>query len=889
MSYQKTSVLFAPVLILVLFAPSLVGIDRLAFRDVGHFYTPLYDYVAERCQDDWIPLWNPLDHSGIPLIGETTTAVLYPIRYLVFASPLSSESALAWYVVLHLIIASVAARFVAGWAGCRLFASVIASLLYPLSGSILFLYSNPPFLVGAAWLPFALGAMLLPDAGSRRFRIVLAGTAMGLMILGGDPQSALHVMIVAACTGLARLRTRSTRRFDWAVFLGVPTLAAVLSAPQLAASVSWGQQSERVQQANTESWSEPPLVGGQRYQTFQYSLPPWHLAEIATRNAFGSFLPINQRFSRLWPGDGRAWTPSLYMGLATLLALWVRLRYRREAFRGPWFAICLASLFLSFGHFGLVWLVQAGTGWMGDHDSAIGGPYWILYQWLPGYDAFRYPVKWLPFFSLAATLVTAQVIDRITDLNQLPLREKVANSALRIAVVLGCVLVGVLVFLSFWSGALSQIRVPYDSFWGPLDLSSGLWQLIGSVSQSIVVLLALSLLLRLSCSHESSDSRWAMLAILVLVVDLGISGHGIVHQVSRKDERLAMQQLVGAPPLGHDRWMRTQSGSGWPKLWGETRDKERLLDVETSGRAAWFGRWHLSDRVHMLNNMVSIRSRNTAIFWKTVNRMMAELSIEDQRHLWESLRSWLEIEGVVHVTDRVVTTDLKGRRMQLVDHSYRTDNMGSDLQAYPQWRYESNHLTADVLVERFRQPGFLLDSDGRSDLNQQQPIVEGTGPAPSVGEPGDELLPDAAVPFSWNQEMNRQHAESALYRVRANAAALITRPMMQDGHWIARIAPADRSADQAVAGMLDNDQTNWVARDAWRSLNVHRVDGITQGVLLPAGNWWLEFRYEPWWLNWTVATFVLGWCGALVVMIRWRNDPVANVPGIPGRSAAALS
>jgi hypothetical protein len=111
--------------------------------------------------------------------------------------------------------------------------------------------------------------MLLPDAGSRRFRIVLAGTAMGLMILGGDPQSALHVMIVAACTGLARLRTRSTRRFDWAVFLGVPTLAAVLSAPQLAASVSWGQQSERVQQANTESWSEPPLVGGQRYQTFQ--------------------------------------------------------------------------------------------------------------------------------------------------------------------------------------------------------------------------------------------------------------------------------------------------------------------------------------------------------------------------------------------------------------------------------------------------------------------------------------------------------------------------------------------------------------------------------------------------------------------------------------------
>ena len=354
----------------------------------------------------------------------------------------------------------------------------------------------------------------------------------------------------------------------------------------------------------------------------------------------------------MWPGDGRVWTPSLYMGVVTLLALWVRLRYRHQVFRGPWFAICLVSLFLSFGHFGLVWLVQAGTGWLADHDSAIGGPYWMLYQWLPGYDVFRYPVKWLPFFSLAATLVTAQVIDHITDHNQLPIRAKVANSALRIAVVLGCVLVGVLMFRWLWPETGSRLSVPADLFWGPLDIASGLWQLMGSVSQSIVVLVALSLLLRTSGSHAASDQHWAIMAILVLAVDLGISGHAIVHQVSRENERLVLQQLGGAPPLEHDRWMRTKFGAGWPKAWRDSGDSQRLLEVEASGRVAWFGRWHLSDRVHMLNNMVSIRSRNTATFWETVNRMMAELSIEDQRHLWESLRSWLEIEGVVHVTDR---------------------------------------------------------------------------------------------------------------------------------------------------------------------------------------------------------------------------------------------
>ncbi|MGB0758808.1 MAG: hypothetical protein ACPGPS_04715, partial [Rubripirellula sp.] len=131
MWYSKTSVFLAPVLILAFFAPSLVGVDSLAFRDVAFFYTPLYDYVAERCSEWWLPLWNPLDQTGIPLVGETTTAVLYPLRYLIFSLPVSPESAMAWYVALHLIIASMAARLLARWTSCRPLGVAIASLLYP--------------------------------------------------------------------------------------------------------------------------------------------------------------------------------------------------------------------------------------------------------------------------------------------------------------------------------------------------------------------------------------------------------------------------------------------------------------------------------------------------------------------------------------------------------------------------------------------------------------------------------------------------------------------------------------------------------------------------------------------------------------------------------------
>ena len=132
----------------------------------------------------------------------------------------------------------------------------------------------------------------------------------------------------------------------------------------------------------------------------------------STPNAFGSLLPANTRISRLLPGDGRTWTPSIYMG--TLVLLVIVLRIRRLRFRGidSWLAITVVSLWLAMGHFGVVWLIQATTHALPNVDSAIGGPYWWLYQFVPGYDSFRYPAKWLPFFSLGAAIVTAQFIER---------------------------------------------------------------------------------------------------------------------------------------------------------------------------------------------------------------------------------------------------------------------------------------------------------------------------------------------------------------------------------------------------------------------------------------------------------------------------------------------
>lgn len=873
MSYSKTSVLLAPVLILALFSPSLLGLDCLAFRDVAFFYTPLYDYVAERCSESWLPLWNPLDQTGMPLIGETTSAVFYPLRYLMFSLPISTESAMAWYVAVHLIIASMAARLLARWAGCQPLGANLASLLYPLSGSVLFLYTNPPFLVGAAWLPIALGGMLLPQIGKRKLRITVAGSAMAMMILGGDPQSALHVMLVVAAIGLLRLAKRSADRIDGGVLLGVPMLAAILSAPQLVASISWSKQSERLQPVMSDSWLDPPQRNGMRSQAFQYSLPPWHLAEIVTPNAFGSFIPINQRFSRLWAGDGRAWTPSIYMGVVAFLALWIRLRFRHERFGGPWWVLCWISFFLTLGHFGLVWLVQSGTGRLLNYDSAIGGPYWFLYQFLPGYDSFRYPTKWLPFFALAVTMVTTQMFDRLSDERYPAFAAKVSASASQFAGVMICTMIG----LQFYRWIfLDDLRLPQgtsDSWWGPINLLAGLSQLTTSLCHSIIVLLAISLILRFlsRCKERftANQCHWAMAVTVVVCLDLGISGHGIVHQVSNVEVKEAVLALGGSARTEQSRWMRTKTGSGWPMVWSQGSSDDRLLEVEASSRQAWFGRWHLAARVHMLNNMVSIRSRHIAVFWQAINQLTSNLEVNEQVRLWRSLRGWLAIEGFVHASDRVDAVNVQGKELDLVDLSSSFQRQESDLDAYQTWDFHSERLTPAMLIDRFQQAGFLIDKNGQRDTKRQTPMVQLVGDAQAIddwqtGKAG------VASKASWKATRLQQQAESAVYQVQTETPLLITRPTIQDGNWHARVKSV-----QQDAMFFEFD------RKSWRTVKVHGVDGITQGVILPKGQWWVEFYYQPWWLPWALIAFLTGWVATIICFMLCQKDRGATGPDAP--------
>ncbi len=167
------------------FGASLTGDRVFAYRDAAHFYYPLEAWICESL----VP--RPMcrcgiaqDGNGMPVVADTTSAVFYPGK-LVFALPLEFAQCYVWYIVLHVLLAAMGAYqpgsalaqsaaetecamprgavalsgTSAAWPDQQQLsrpAAGLSAVAYAFGGTVLFQYCNVVFLVGAAWLPWAL-------------------------------------------------------------------------------------------------------------------------------------------------------------------------------------------------------------------------------------------------------------------------------------------------------------------------------------------------------------------------------------------------------------------------------------------------------------------------------------------------------------------------------------------------------------------------------------------------------------------------------------------------------------------------------------------------------------------------------------------------------------
>ncbi len=805
------------IILAVHFSPVLIGQQRLAFRDTSHFYTPLYQYIAARETQQWLPLWNPLDLNGLPLTGETTTAVYYPIRFVVYRFVSSAESAVAWYVVLHLVIAAIAIHVAAKTVGAGSLGIALAVLMYPLSGPIFFLIYNPPFLVGAAWMPISLAGGLRILKAPTPFWIGATAFSLAMPILGGDPQSAVHVIMIGAAIAVARFigtpkrRTAGYRegsniqgsywRTRVGALLAVLLLTACIAAPQLAATLDWSLQSGRV-------------VGAGFADQLEFSVSPVHWVEFLIPDASGRLFPVFTRISSLWDGSARTWVTTLAAGILPFIFVVNRISKCTYKRFDAWDSLIPTGLMLS-----------------------MSGPYWLLLWLIPGYDAFRYPAKWLPVAMIGFAIATARQANRVRSQSG---RRSLTNVSLLIATV--ALTIGALAFLSDLAAMPSMVSAQktYDRSWGPLQLPLAIRT--AAISAIVSVLCAGAawwLFRRIRFGDGRMPAQLHVGFIVLLAVELFIISRPQMAVVNRKVEQERLSEKV---EIRGQRGLRTQSQE-WHRSFALQSDAPgRILDVEVSQRLSQFGRWHLADGNAIFNSVTSIRSQRMDAFWFAIAEHRFSSDLAKRSSEWERIMQWLGIDYQIACGDGSVAPIPNGLETTM-------------LKWHPQWRsiVPAREITSADISLRLSQ---ILDVDQES-LPILETVAIQSDHRKTVKNPSARVELIDRSPESWTVEVN------------AEAAGVLEFKQFQDGNWHATLWAANSKGSLITSAGVAPSAPCRAA-----PCEVCQLDYMMTGIMVPEGRWTLRLNYRPWWLT---ISLVNGWLGVLMGGVLMLNRPLLFV------------
>src|SRR5262249_45385757 len=155
---------------------------------------PMLRYGFAELRAGRLPLWNPHQACGLPLLTNASVGLLYPPYWPTFGF-LPADRALDVDAALHLGLALVGMALLCRHFGMSWGASVVAGIVYAYHGSMRIKLFFPNHLVSAAWLPMVV---LLVDRVLARAswrRCGLLGVAVGVMLLGGFRQFEYYALL----------------------------------------------------------------------------------------------------------------------------------------------------------------------------------------------------------------------------------------------------------------------------------------------------------------------------------------------------------------------------------------------------------------------------------------------------------------------------------------------------------------------------------------------------------------------------------------------------------------------------------------------------------------------------------------------------------------------
>ncbi len=654
------------------------------FRDSAYLYYPLFKWIDSVWASGEIPLWNPYCNYGLSVVGDGSSSVFYPGKLIFLCRFLSFPSRYGIYLSVHVLIAAAGAYRFARVMKANQAGATLAAVSYAFGGSVLFQVTNVIYLVSAAWLPFALALVWRGILGSDWRSTVWAGVVCSVMILGGDPQMVYHVGLIATVSVLfhfwARRRwllknNRSSYResYRWLTIAGARLVLMIivtscLAAIQILPTAHWAERSERAAtgkisnvfqawnyaQTIAEPRSEdsrlviylhrivsqslfaPPVSGTLKDATYQFSQPPWSIAELVFPNVMGKPFPIHQRWSDGLPAAERIWTPSIYAGVLSVVLALSQFSLWGKRKRHVW--LCRIGLFFalaSFGWFGLVWTLNEGLTVAGLSGLAVGGMkigpqvgglYWFMTTLLPKYFMFRYPAKLFVVASLMISVLAGLGLTRTTNTSSTRKRVDLSTamnplacaSSLYCGLIVGVFCVAGLIALQIAPVESWLRRVRPNLFFGPLDVEETVAGLSLSVTQPLIVLAIVVGLLWLSRIRlrttiaPTNPNLMPIVIVLLTTCEVAFANHWMLAQVDSSvfeaptEIGKRLKQLKANHPDKIPRIYRPFNVQAREQAWPYKSSPSRLREIVTWQRETLFPKHHLEHGVALLGSFGSV-------------------------------------------------------------------------------------------------------------------------------------------------------------------------------------------------------------------------------------------------------------------------------------------
>lgn len=474
-------------------------------RDLAPFFIPPKFLWVKMVKVGELPLWNPYNYSGLPLLAALQPGVLYPPHLLYLVLPFNV--AWNWVIIIHFIFAGASVYCLLRHMGASGTGSFLGGLIFMLSGYMLSIHDLLTHLFSIAWFPIVLLFYLKHIESGRRYFLVLASIALTFEFLGGAPEIVLAtggiLLLITVFPGYFtdRISSLHSRLTSFVTCCGLFVLLSSIQLLPFAEMIRYSIRRDGLSYKETITWS------------------------FAFRDIIQLFLPdffaYSKTIERYW--ENQSWLKTIYLGLAPFF---ISIFYFTSKDKKRWVLLFLMAI--SF-------------------ICALGGntPLYKILHKLPPFNSIRYPVKFLFLFFFVISISSGLGLDA--------LRAGAADKDRRIAIFVKIIFYVGFVLAVFW-GFLNVFDGGVRSFMEARgirpDQYNDIWFNMHNAKRFLFFSLMACIIIFLYFRKKQKNIFLAAL-ILVVIMDLFLANYGFYH-VKQWREFIGRNDFIENIPADRD-------------------------------------------------------------------------------------------------------------------------------------------------------------------------------------------------------------------------------------------------------------------------------------------------------------------------------------------------